>query len=325
MERGFFLVDDEARFLLVGLDVPIDIDHAGRGFENGLHLFSKFQAVRFIRPVNLSDERLQHRRSWWHFRNGHPCAVACRDGGDGRAHTFGDVMTLRLALMLADEVHLNVRDTGATAHEVVTHQAVEIVGRGDTGIDLVVGDFRLRADRRRHLPRHGSGLLQRSALRHVQDDLKLALVVKRQHLHLHPAEADRRHGPKQQHRDAHEEHPAPAGVMNQRAHHAAVQLGEEVLGVLRREMLVTVIHRDAFREFGILASPAQNANGGPRRDDERDEQRPEHRRARADRDRAHVGSHETTDKSHRQHGGDHGKGGEDGGVSHFAHGFDGDL
>ena len=53
-------------------------------------------------------------------------------------------------------------------------------------------------------------------------------------------------------------------------------------------------------------------------------QRPEHRRARADRDRPHVRPHQSADERHRQHRRDHGEGGEDGRVADFAHRFDRD-
>jgi hypothetical protein len=50
VQRGFFLVDDEAGFLLIGLDVPIHIDDAGVALEDGLHGFGELQTRLFIRP-----------------------------------------------------------------------------------------------------------------------------------------------------------------------------------------------------------------------------------------------------------------------------------
>ena len=187
MQRGFFFVDDEAGFLLIGLNVPIDIHHAGRGVEDGLHGFGELQSCFFVRPINLGDECLQHWRAGWHLGDGDTGFVAIRDGGDGRANAFGDVVALCFALVLADEVDLDVGDVGTAAHEVVAHEAVEVVGRGDTGVDLVIGHFGFGADRGGHFAGDGGGLFQRRAFRHVQDDLELALVVKGQHLHLYPA------------------------------------------------------------------------------------------------------------------------------------------
>jgi hypothetical protein len=129
-------------------------------------------------------------------------------------------VALRFALVFADEIDLDVSDVGSATHEVVTHEAVEVVGRGDTGIDLVIGHFRLGADRGGHLASDGGGFFQGRAFRHVQDDLELALVVEGQHFHLHPADADGRHAREQQHGDADEEDPAPAGAVHERSHHA---------------------------------------------------------------------------------------------------------
>ncbi len=82
--------------------------------------------------------------------------------------------------------------------------------------------------------------------------------------------------------------------------------------------------RRAGGELGILAAPFQNPNRRPRRHDERDGQREEHRRAGANGNRPHVGAHQPADKRHRQHCRDHGEGGEDGGIADFVHGLDGD-
>ena len=64
---------------------------------------------------------------------------------------------------------------------------------------------------------------------------------------------------------------------------------------------------------------------GPRRDDECNRERQKHRRARADRNRPHVRPHQAADEGHRQHGGDHGEGRENGRIADFVHGFDGNV
>jgi hypothetical protein len=69
---------------------------------------------------------------------------------------------------------------------------------------------------------------------------------------------------------------------------------------------------------------ARNAERGPRRDGERDQQGEEHRRGGPDRDRPHVGPHQAADKRHGQDGGDDGPGGEDRRVADLADGLDGD-
>ena len=110
-------------------------------------------------------------------------------------------MALRLALVFANKIHLNVRHVGSAAHEVVTNKAIEIVGRSNTGIDLIIGHLRLRSDCGSHLTCHGCGLFQRRTFGHVQDDLEFTLVIEGQHFHFHPSESNRRHGAQQQRGD----------------------------------------------------------------------------------------------------------------------------
>ena len=75
----------------------------------------------------------------------------------------------------------------------------------------------------------------------------------------------------------------------------------------------------------LRACALEEPDGGPRGDDEGDEQREDHRGAGADRDRAHVGAHQAADEGHRQDRGDDRPGGEDGRVADLADGSDGDL
>ena len=72
------------------------------------------------------------------------------------------------------------------AQVVVAHQPVEAVGCRRPDVDLIIGDLLLLAKRGRDLPGHLRGPLQGAVLRHVEDDLQLALVVVGQHLDPHP-------------------------------------------------------------------------------------------------------------------------------------------
>ena len=82
--------------------------------------------------------------------------------------------------------------------------------------------------------------------------------------------------------------------------------------------------RGAFGEAGILPAPAQNADGGPRGNNESDGQRPEHGGAGPDGNGPHVRPHQAADERHRQHGRDHSEGSEDGRVADFVDRLDGD-
>jgi len=232
-------------------------------------------------------------------------------------------VALRPTLAFRQQIHLDVRDVRPVAHEVVPHQSVEIKRRRRAGVDLVIGDFRLGAHGGGNLARGLRGAFERAALGQVQDDLKLALVVERQHFHLHPAERDERHRAEQQRDDRSQEKPPPPGLGDHRSHHPAIQPREEILFV--REVAGGLGGCGALGEFGIFFPPAQDADRSPRRDNERDGQRPAHRGAGADRNRAHVRPHQPADEGHRQHRGDDGERREDRRVSDLAHGFDRDV
>ena len=169
-------------------------------------------------------------------------------------HAFRDVVAPSAPLAPRHEVHLDVRDVRAPAHEVMPHQSVEIIRRRDARVDLVIGGLRLGAHGRRDLARGLGGAFERSAFGHVQDDLKLALVVEGQHFHLHPTEPDGGHREQQQRGDRAEEKPAPAGLGDHRPHEAPIQSREEILAV--REVASRLRVRGALGEPRVLFAPA---------------------------------------------------------------------
>ena len=102
---------------------------------------------------------------------------------------------------------------------------------------------------------------------------------------------------------------------DQRVHQAAIHAAKEILtGRL-------AVGRVVSGGMNFL-SPLQNADRRPRRDDEGNGQRESHRRARADRNRAHIRPHQSADERHRQHGGDHGEGRQDSWVTDLANSLD---
>ena len=62
---------------------------------------------------------------------------------------------------------------------------------------------------------------------------------------------------------------------------------------------------------------AHKTQGGPRSDHEGNQQRENHCRGRADRDRSHVGSHQSANHRHRQNGRNHRECGQDGRIADF--------
>ena len=262
VQRGLFLVDDEARLRLVGLDIPVDVHDARRAFENVAHLAGQREAVGFVRAVDFGHERLQHGRPGRHFGDGDARVVLGGDRGDARAHAFGDVVALRFALAFRHEVDLDVRDVRAAAHEVMPHQAVEIERRGDARVDLVIGDLRLGAHGGGDFARGLRGAFERAAFGHVQDDLELALVVERQHLHLHPAEptvAMRASSsaviePRKSQRQR--------GLRDHRPHEAPIEPREEIL--LVREVAARLARARCLRSGGNTFCPSAECGSPPR-------------------------------------------------------------
>ena len=213
--------------------------------------------------------------------------------------------------MTRQQIDLQVGHRRARAHEVVADEAVEIEWRSCSRVDLHVAHFLLWQQGIGHLAGYGGGLLERTVLRHVEDDLELALVVEGQHFHLHETERNEGERPQEKDHNHREEGPPPLHVVDEVAHPFTVKQGE-----LTFLFPLPVMLPDFAR---------QHAAGRPRRDDERDEQRPEHRRARPDRDRTHVGTHQTADKSHRQNRRDDRERGKDRRVTHLGHRFDRNL
>jgi hypothetical protein len=95
---------------------------------------SASHGARPRRSVNFGDERLQHRRPGRHFGDRDARAKRFAMAATRGRMRFGDVVALRLALVLGHEIHLDVRHVRAAPHEVMPHESVEI-------------------ERRRHAPR----------------------------------------------------------------------------------------------------------------------------------------------------------------------------
>ena len=115
------------------------------------------------------------------------------DCGERRAHLERDLVALLVAVVLVDQVHLDVAHVVAAAQVVLPHQPVEIDRRRGARVHLVVGDLGSPRDLGREFVEHACGLLDRRALGHVEDDLELRLVVEGQHLHDHPLHDHEQH------------------------------------------------------------------------------------------------------------------------------------
>ena len=257
---------------------------------------------RFLRgTVNFGDKGLQHRRAGRHLSYGDACAVFLGDCRHARAYAFGDVMALRFPVVLGDKIDLQVGHVRSAPHEIVADESVEIKGRRRSRVDLVVRDLRLLAHSGCDFACGLRGAFERTAFRHVQDDLEFAFVVEGQHLHLHPADGHRAHRREEKSANGSEEDSACSPAAYERSHNAAIQPREKVLLVLDTRMRSAAARSGSVCEKPpFTVAPAEHTDRGPGGDDEGDGQREEHRGTRANGNGTHVWSHQATDKGHRQ-------------------------
>ena len=284
------------------LHVPVGIDHAGGLLEDRLDLCGHLHPTGSVGSVHLGDQRLQHRRSWRHLRHLQRRAERPRDRQQPIADTARHVVALLGSLPLGHQVHLQVRKVRGPAEKVVTHQSVEVVWRGcpDVLLDIHHGLIlqRGRAQGRRDARRR----FERGALRHVDHHLEFALVVEREHLDGDQPKGHEGHRDQQQHRHAHQKEHAHATAREERTHHASIHAREQIL-------LAVLVVSGRFQE----------PHRRPWRHDEGDDEREDHRRRRADRNRPHVRAHQAANEGHRQNGGNHRQCGQDRRIAHFVH------
>src|SRR6516162_4209892 len=188
VQGGLFLVDDKAHLRLVGLDIPVHVHHAWRLFEDRNDFLGQGKPCFLRGAVNFGDKSLQYRRTGWHLGYGDARAIFLSDCRHERANAFGDVMALCFPVVLRDKIDLQVSHIRSASHEVVADESVEIKGRCRSRVDLVVSDLRPFAYSSRDFAGGLRGALERTAFRHVQDDLEFAFVVEWQHFHLYPGD-----------------------------------------------------------------------------------------------------------------------------------------
>ena len=85
-------------------------------------------------------------------------------------------------MFLADQVDLDVADVAARSQIILANQPVKVDRGGGAGVDLVVADFRDGFNRFRERVKQLRCRLDGRALRRVDDNLELGLVVEWQHL-----------------------------------------------------------------------------------------------------------------------------------------------
>src|SRR5438045_4822077 len=112
------------------------------------------------------------------------------------------------------------------------HQAVEVEGSSHPCINLIVGHFGFDTNRSSDLSCCLGRSFQRTAFRHVEDDLEFALIVERQHFHFNPTDAHHSHGCQQEANDSAKKGVPPATLSDKWRHEASVHPCKEVFRVL---------------------------------------------------------------------------------------------
>src|ERR1035441_5774611 len=115
-----------------------------------------------------------------------------------------------------------------SAELVMPHQAVEVEWGCRAHVSLEIDHFRLAQRRGGELAGNPGGFFKRGAVGHVHDHLKFALVVEGQHLDLDELEVEERTRAHEQEHDTGEEAPTQGCVVQDCAHHATVNSGDEI-------------------------------------------------------------------------------------------------
>ncbi len=310
---GAHTVHSEDALLLRRIYRPVHIHDAGGRLENVLHLPRRLDARRVIGGIHLCDERRQHRRPRRNLGDLRRGVVAARDRVDARTHRDRDGVALSRAVALPHQVHLHIRHVWPAASEVVAHQSVEVERRRGARVHLRALHLGHTSQINRDLLAQRIRRFERRAFGKIEHHLKLALVVERQHLHLHRLHEHEPHREEQHREHAAVEHAPRGATIHERHHDARIEPAHArfLLGFVRW------VVRRGYRMHVPLEQPV----GEVGRDDEGHRQRRHHRDRRAHRDGAHVRAHHAGDECHRQYRGDDGEGGEDRGISHLVDGI----
>ena len=307
LQRRLLVIDAQHEPRRGLLDARVHVDDVGRRGERPANRLRELLLSGVVGPVDLGDDRREHRRAGRdldHLRRG---AVPLRDPLDLRAHGERDLVRLAAARVLVDEVHLQVAELRQRAQVVLPNEAVEVDRRRGARVGLVIGHLRHGGEVLADLVQDARRVLERRAGRHVDDDLELRLVVEGQHLQHDELHRGERHAGEDQRPDHAGELPAFARAVaaaEERGHHALEEAREPRVRGLR-----------VLRRGGVM--PAEQLRREPGRDHERDGERDQHADRGVDRDRAHVRAHQPAHERHRQQRRDHGERREDGRPAHL--------
>jgi len=191
-ESSLLFIDHQIVHLLVSFNHPVNIDNTGSLLKHLFHLTGKSNLLTLRRPVNFSNQRRHNRGPRRNLDDLGIPMITQRNLLNTRSYPFGNVVALRLTVAFMHKIHLDISHIRLLTEIVVTHKTIEIDRRIGPDIVLVAADLRYGFQIGGNLLGDSGRLLKRSAFRHIQNNLKLILVVKRQHLHLHSLQRHQR-------------------------------------------------------------------------------------------------------------------------------------
>ena len=124
---------------------------------------------------------------------------------EDRPQSLGNCVALVFTLLGRKEIDLNISLIRHAPHVVVAHKPVEVVRTGSAGVELVIENIRLTRKFVSKQLGYGQGLLQRRAVRHIDNHLQFAFVVERKHLHANQSQGDKHDRNQQKREDRGEE------------------------------------------------------------------------------------------------------------------------
>ena len=303
------LVDADALALGAHAETVIHVDDERHALEDLAQLGGDRSARLAVRAIDFTKQRRQDRRPRRHLDHLHRRAGRHRERSQPLAHVERDQVTGPIALALRRQVELQVAKLGILADIVVAHETVEVERRRRPRMGLDRQQLRQIGQPIGRLGQDPVRLLQRGPFRQVDHHLDFRLVVERQQLHRDVLGVDQHRRGNGRGTDQQQEDPGARPGRDNRPRGEPVDASKEAAASPVVSLAALMFGRTEFHHQ-------------PRRQNDRDEERKQHRRRRIGRDRAHIGAHQARHEQHRQQRGNHRHRGDDGRVADFRHGLD---
>ena len=271
------LVDGDAQPFGRNAVAVVRVDDEVDAIERLTHARRGRAPRRRVGAVDLGEQCRKHRRTGRNLNHFQRSVGGERQVLQPLADVERDGVAGALAVVLRRQVDVEVAHLRLAAHVVVAHQAVEIERRRRPRIGLDRHQFRQVGEAVGGVFQHAVGRLDARAVRQIEHDLKLGLVVERQQLHHHVLGVEQHAHRDGGRADREQKRPGAPAALEQRRRDGDVEAAHRADVVV---VIVVAAH--------ALEMPARDLHQQPRRDHHGDEERKQHRHRGVGRDRAHV-------------------------------------